>query len=296
MYLVLPLLAALAFAWGSLVFKRAFAEGAGVVHGVVVNNVVLGLIFFPLVWLEPNPIPWNRWYEPVLTAATFVVGHLLNVVSLRVGDVSIATPLLGSKVIFVALVGRWVFGVELTPDQWWAAGLATSGVMLMGLTDWHAGGKIGLTTACALGCAGSFALTDTMIQAWGGSFGVIAFLGLQFAALGVLSLAILPFFGLRSLKAPRAAWKWMGIAAALSAVQAIIITGTIAVWKDAAGVNVVYATRGLMSIALVWLVGHWIQNTERHTVGGRRMAIRLVGGLLILAAVVLTARRDLTGR
>ena len=109
-------------------------------------------------------------------------------------------------------------------------------------------------------------------------------------------MAALPFFGLHSLKAPRAAWKWMGVAAALSAVQAIIITGTIAVWKDAAGVNVVYATRGLMSIALVWLVGHWIQNTERHTVGGRRMGVRLVGGLLILAAVVLTARQDLTGR
>jgi len=38
MYLLLPLLAAIIFALGSMVFKRAYDEGAGVVHAVVVNN------------------------------------------------------------------------------------------------------------------------------------------------------------------------------------------------------------------------------------------------------------------
>jgi len=290
-YLVLPLIAAFAFALGSMVFKRAFAEGAGVVHAVVINNVVLGLIFFPLVWFEPQPVPWANWHQPVLTAATFVVGHLLNVLSLRMGDVSVATPLLGSKVIFVALVGWWVFGTKLTSLQWLAATLATAGVLVMGLTDLQAGRKTGRTTLTALGCAAMFALTDTMIQAWGGPFGVIGFLALQFAALAMFSLATLPLFGVHSLRAPAKAWRWLAVGTALSAVQALIITGTIAVWKDASGVNIVYATRGLWSIALVWLVGPWLQNTERHTVGGRRMGIRLLGGILILAAVVLTVRR-----
>ncbi|MCI0535597.1 MAG: DMT family transporter, partial [Verrucomicrobiales bacterium] len=209
MYLLLPLIAAVAFAFGSMVFKRAFEEGAGLVHAVVVNNVALGILFLPLLWLEPGPVPLANWHMPVLTALAFVVGHLLNVLSLRIGDVSVATPLLGSKVIFVAVVGWLVFGTRFNAAQWAAAALATAGVAVMGLTDFRAGGRMGLTTVTALGCAAAFALTDTMIQAWGGAFGVWSFLALQFAALAVLSLTILPFFGPASFRAPRKAWKWI---------------------------------------------------------------------------------------
>jgi drug/metabolite transporter (DMT)-like permease len=293
MYLLLALLAAVVFALGSVVFKRAYAEGAGVVHALVVNNVALGIVFLPLLWLEPRPVPWHNWHMPVLTALAFVVGHLLNVLSLRVGDVSLATPLLGAKVLFVAMLGWVVFGVRLNTGQWVAAGLATAGVVLMGLTDFRAGGRTGLTTVIALGCAVAFAFTDVMIESWGAGFGVFNFLPLQFATLALLSLATLPFFGLKSLRAPARAWKWIAAAAVLSAIQAIVITGTIAVWKDAAGVNVVYATRGLWSIALVWLAGHWLGNTERHTTGARRMGLRLAGAALILGAVILTARHGL---
>jgi drug/metabolite transporter (DMT)-like permease len=210
------------------------------------------------------------------------------VLSLRLGDVSLATPLLGAKVIFVALVGGLVFRNRLSTAQWLSAALATAGVVAMGLTDFRGGGRAGLTTVAALGCAAAFAFTDTMIQAWGSRFGAWGFLPLLFAAVGVLSLGMMPYFGIASLRAPRRAWRWILAGVALSGLQAIIITGTIAVWKDAAGVNVVYATRGLWSITLVWLVGHRLRNTERHTTGGRIMAQRLAGAALILAAVALT--------
>lgn len=288
MYLLLPLLAAIAFAFGSMVFKRAFLEGAGVVHLAVVNNVILGVLFLPLLAFESQPIPWHDWLLPALTALAFALGHLLNVVSLRAGDVSLATPLLGAKVIFVALIGWLVFGTRLTTGQWLAAAFATAGVVIMGLTDFRGGNRAGLTTTTALGCAAAFALTDTMIQAWGPRFGAFGYLALVFAGVGMLSLALLPYFGRTSLRAPAQTWKWILLGTALSGVQAIIITGTIAVWQDAAGVNVVYATRGLWSIALVWSVGHWMKNTERHTTGGRRMGLRLAGAMLIVAAVVLT--------
>ncbi len=289
MQLILPLVAALVFATGALVFKRAYAAGAGVVHAVVVNNVILALLFVPTLAWEPMPIPWHLWYQPVLTAAAFVLGHLLNVLSLRIGDVSVSTPLLGAKVIFVALIARWGFGHTLLPAQWWAAGLATSGVVVMGLTELRAGRSMGRTTLTALGCAAAFALTDTLIQTWGVNFGVLGFLSLQFAALGILSLSTLPFFGWSSLRAPLTAWKWMSLATLLSAIQAFIITVTIAMWRDAAGVNVLYATRGLMSLALVWLVGNWLGNTERQAVGGRTMTFRVLGAALILGAVAIAS-------
>jgi drug/metabolite transporter (DMT)-like permease len=290
LYLIFPMLAAISFALGSMVFKRAYQEGAGVAHAMVVNNVILGIGFLPLLALETRPIPWAQWHWPAWTALTFAVGHLLNVVSLRLGDVSLATPLLGVKVIFVALVGWLVFGARLDAVQWIAAGLATAGVAVMGFTDRPGSGRVGLTTLSALGCAACFALTDTMIQAWGAAFGVWSFLALQFFALGILSLTMLPFFGPGALRAPAQAWRWILAGAGLSALQAILITGTIAVWKDATGVNVVYATRGLWSVALVWFAGRWLQNAERHSAGQRAMLQRLAGAVLLLAAVALAVR------
>lgn len=290
MNILLPLLAAVAFALGSMVFKRAFQEGAGLAHLAVLNNVILGVLFLPLLALETQPIPWGDWQFPAWTAVAFLVGHLCNVLSLRVGDVSVATPLLGSKVIFVAMVGWMAFGTQLNSTQWIAAGLATLGVVAMGVTDFRRGGRTGVTTLTALGCAAAFAVTDAMIQAWGGRFGVWSFLALQFFALGVLSLGLLPIFGVNALRAPRAAWPWILAGTVFSATQAILITATIAIWKDAAGANVLYATRGLWSLALVWWAGRWLGNSERETAGGRRMAARLVGAVLILSAVVLTLR------
>lgn len=289
MHLLLPLIAAIVFALGSMVYKRAYAEGAGVAHMLVVNNVALSLLFLPLFALESKPIVWSHWYFPCITALAYAIGHLFHILSLRVGDVSLATPLLGAKVIFVALLGWIIFGFQLQTTQWVAAGLATAGVILMGLTDFQQSGRLGRTTALALGCSAAFAVTDITIQKWGDDFGTFNFLPFQFVALAVISLLMLPFLGKGSLKAPGPAWKWIAAAAALSAIQAILITGTIAFWHDATGVNVVYATRGLWSIALVWWLGRHFQNHERATAGGKRIGWRLAGAVLIIGGVVLTS-------
>jgi drug/metabolite transporter (DMT)-like permease len=288
MHLLLPLLAAIAFAAGSLVYKRALSEGASLAHAVVVNNVVLGFTFLPLLVLDPHPVPWNQIHLPAITATSFVMGHLLNVASLRVGDVSVATPLLGAKVLFVALVAKFAFGEPITPLKTVAAALTTGGVLLTGITDFKPGRRAGVTTALALGCAAAFSVTDVLIQVWASRFGVFNFLALMFAALAVESLVLLPFLGVRTLIAPAAAWRWIGLAIGLSATQAILITGTIGIWKDAAGVNVVYGTRGLWSLVLVWWAGHWFGNAERHETSPGRMLTRAAGAVLILTAVVLS--------
>jgi drug/metabolite transporter (DMT)-like permease len=290
MYLLLPLLAAIAFAAGSLVYKRAFQEGAGIAHALIFNNVVLGIAFLPLLALDPHPVPWRLAYLPAITALTFVLGHLLNVVSLKLGDVSVATPLLGSKVVFVALIARLLFQWPVSGVQMVAATLTTAGVLAMGLADLHHGRRTLITIGLSLGCAAAFAMTDTLIQLWAADFGVFNFLSLLFLSLGGLSLLTLPFFGRTSLRAPKPAWKWIGAATGLSAIQAIIITWTIGHWRDAAGVNIVYGTRGLWSIAFVWWAGRWFGNTERTLAGPRVIAGRLTGAVLILGAVVLAMR------
>jgi carbohydrate-selective porin OprB len=60
-----------------------------------------------------------------------------------------------------------------------------------------------------------------------------------------------------------------------------------AIHGHAAGVNVVYGTRGLWSLALVWWAGRWFGNTERAEAGRRVILARLAGAALLLAAVAL---------
>jgi hypothetical protein len=131
-------------------------------------------------------------------------------------------------------------------------------------------------------------------------------LSLLFGALALESILVLPLLGFKarpetqhlsifrqtigSLTAPPRAWRWIGLATSLSAVQALLITGTIANWRDAAGVNVVYGTRGLWSLALVWWAGSWFGNADRRDSGPQVLLARAAGGALILAAVILALR------
>jgi len=54
--------------------------------------------------------------------------------------------------------------------------------------------------------------------------------------------------------------------------------------------NVLYNSRGVWSVVLVWWVGHWFGNTERAR-GPGVMLRRLAGSLLLLSAILLLTRR-----
>ena len=57
----------------------------------------------------------------------------------------------------------------------------------------------------------------------------------------------------------------------LLTVQAMGIAYCIAVYHEVTVTNVLYNTRGLWSVALVWVVGHWFANSEKQ-VGGAIMS------------------------
>lgn len=63
-------------------------------------------------------------------------------------------------------------------------------------------------------------------------------------------------------------------------VLAIVMVGS------ATAVNIVYSVRGLFSVLLVWLVGHWFTNEEQR-LGGHVLQLRLAGAGLMVAAIVL---------
>ena len=78
--------------------------------------------------------------------------------------------------------------------------------------------------------------------------------------------------------------------AVLLSLQATGIAFSIVAYKEVTLTNILYNTRGVWSVLLVWAAGHWFSNTER-SVGGRVMGRRLAGAGLMLLAVFIGLRR-----
>jgi drug/metabolite transporter (DMT)-like permease len=86
-------------------------------------------------------VHWELLHQPLLVMVAFFLGTWLTFVSIRLGDVSLVTPLMGTKVVFVA-VGVVVFAGKMPPLALWiAAGLTATGIFFMGVGDFGKAAK-----------------------------------------------------------------------------------------------------------------------------------------------------------
>ena len=103
-YLLCPLASAILYPIGNLFLKRSIHEGGGLLRSLFVSNIVLALSFTPLlVFLREGP-DWSQWHWPVLTGCCYFLGQLFTLIAIKSGDVSVQTPMMGMKLIFVAVV------------------------------------------------------------------------------------------------------------------------------------------------------------------------------------------------
>lgn len=288
-YLLLPFAAAVIFALSTLCYKRALKEGASLSSVFALTNLALSFVFLPLLVAAPSPIPWDRWFHPATAGALFFLGHLCHFLALRRGDVSVVTPIMGAKVILVALLAAGLFDARLSPGDWWAAVLAGAGVILMGVSDSRPEGNSTATILLALASCLAFALCDVWIQQWAAPFGIWGFVAILFLTVGCGGLLAMPLFRGQPSRLPPATRKWLAAGIGLTALQALLISTSIGIWRDATGVNVVYGLRGVWGVALVWWIGHRMGITERREAGTTRMSWRLFSAFLVVLGVVLTA-------
>lgn len=99
--ILLPLASAAGYVVGVLLIKRASAHGVGLWRTAFLSNVVMGLCFTPLWLLGGGDISWSLLWQPALSAALFFAGQIFTFMALA-GDISLATPVLGLKILFVA--------------------------------------------------------------------------------------------------------------------------------------------------------------------------------------------------
>jgi drug/metabolite transporter (DMT)-like permease len=215
------------------------------------------------------------------------VGQISQFLALEKGDVSVAVPVFGLKVILVAFFTPLLIHETVGAKLWIAAFLSVLGITFMNRKEVGQPPRNLLITFIAGGIgAVAFAIFDVLVQKWGPYWGVGRLLPCIFWINALLSFGLIFRFS-APLSAIRVqAWPWLAGGAALLGTQSIIFVSTIAIFGKATSANIVYASRGLLSVALVWMIGHWFMNAEQH-LGPTIMRWRLAGALLMMSAIVL---------
>lgn len=289
--IVLPLLGALVFTFSALLLKRASALGVGLWRTAFVCNGLSAVLFSALLAFGGPPVRVDLLWQPLCLALCLFAGMLAQFLALEKGDVSVAVPVLGLKVVAVALVTPLLTNDRTDARLWAAVLLSATGIAVLNRKqDGRRPHNVGITLLSAGFAAASFGLFDVLVQRWGPAWGAGRLLPIVYGMNGVLSLLLIPKFRAPLSTLPRSAWKWLLPAGATLGVQSILFVGAVAVYGKATMANVIYSARGLLSVVAVWLVGHWFSNAEQG-LGRRTLAWRLLGAALMLSAIILVVTR-----
>jgi drug/metabolite transporter (DMT)-like permease len=217
---------------------------------------------------------------------TFFVGTWLTFVGIRRGDVSLVTPIMGTKVVFVAIGVVLMTGNSPSVPLWIAAFLTAAGILLMGVADMKEGQHLLFTILITLASAAMFGLCDVLVSTWSPGFGAPTFLALGSLAVAVFSLVMWFIQKMPTLRLPATGKSWARWGAFLVGLQAIGMGVGLSFFDDATGINVVYASRGLWVIVLVVLFGVHLGNREHHD-KGRDFLWRVAGTMILTIAIVI---------
>ena len=297
--LILPLGAGFGYACGAIAIKRSLTSG---VSGAWVNmtcNAVMAFSFQWL-WLLPGGVTSpHALLAPAFCGFLFFLGQICTFRAIATGDVSVSTPLLGTKVVLVTLFSVFLLGKPL-PVAWWGASfLATLGIALISYTPGGSHRHLAQAVAWSLAAATLFALTDVLVQSWVPRVGYSRFAPVMFGVTGLFSLLHLPalLHGTRKQQrsggmavVPAGALLWLFAGSLLLAVQALGMYSAIGLYGSASLTNILYGSRCLWGVLLVWLLAPLVPDRP---VGGDRSAVmlrRLLGALLLLSAMALVLR------
>lgn len=282
-----PLLAAFLYAFGALVLKRSSDLGVGLWRTTFVANLIVAGLFSLLWLLGGPPVEIVDLWQPGVIAMCLFIGQLAQFLALEKGDVSVAVPVFGLKVILVAFFTPLLIGEAVGVKLWIAAFLSVLGITFLNRKDAGQPPRHLLITFVAGGVgAVAFAIFDVLVQKWGPYWGVGRLLPCIFWINALLSFGLIFRFSAPLSAIKPQAWPWLAGGSVLLGTQSIIFVSTLAVFGKATSANIVYASRGLLSVVLVWVIGHWFKNAEQH-LGPTVMRWRMAGALLMMSAIVL---------
>lgn len=289
-FLLLPFAASFIFVFGMMFSGQAIHRGANPLTGTLYTNVLLGLIWIVVAIVNGNVAPVEVWPKALLVGILFLLGQLLTFTAYRFGDVSVATPVLGVKILFVAALLSLVAGTPVSLVIWIAAAIATLGVALV---QWRPRksklhsrqSRIWTTVSLALMAAFTLSVFDVVLQNWGPQSGASKFLPIVFISAGISSMILLPWIDAPSKLKKLNAFRPLVIGSTLMSMQAMCMCIALAMFAEAPRINIVYALRGLWAVVLGWLLAKQFDSGEQH-IPTSMIISRGIGTALLTAAVI----------
>lgn len=285
-HLIFPLFSSFAFVFGITLAKQAIGKGASPWTAVFFGNVWLAIFCSGSAVARGEIVGSDAWPAATGVGCLFLLGQVLTYLAFQRGDVSVATPVLGLKVLMVALLTSFIAGEAVGVRIWIAAALASVGIGLVQASGGNSEPRnrwltIGLASAAAL----SLSTFDVCLQKAGGTWNASQFLPAVFLAALIVSFGLLPWVDRPKKLKERNAFGWMLAGTCLMGLQSLSISYGLAKYGEAAQMNIVYALRGLWGVLLAWMLSKWLQTNEG-SLPRRTMIQRLIGAIILVAAVI----------
>lgn len=278
------------YAIAASAIRGATERGMGGLVATIYANLATAIVFLVFVpWGSLEILP-RIWTPSLVLAGVFICGQFLTVFALKAGHASVSTPAMGSKVVMVALLA-FALGGSVGVNIWIGAILTTIGIIVLAWPTEHLPLRPALKgiilSICAAFC---YAMFDTLTQRYsnqpGLSFGQI--LPPAMIVASIVSSLIVMLITRQIPRVVKGTGRYLLAGVLLMAIQSVLIISSIGFFGDAAKMNVVYGSRGVWSVLLVWMMGHYFSHTETRQHLPRAVFVRrLIGAVLIGAAVVL---------
>lgn len=289
LFLFLGLAAGLIYSFASVFLKRAMEKGASAWSVLLVSSLTCGIMNLPFFWFARTPSPEAAWFQPLLAGCTLYIGLVFTWLAVYAGDVSVANPVMGTKVIFVAMFTIILTGSRVPPVMWGASILIAVALFLLKGSGERKGGAFLKTVILASVASVSFAVSDVLIQKYRDYWGVGLFPPLLVGSMALMSLSVIPWSADNLKKLSVSTWKWLIAGSIFTALQMVTLVIPLVLLQhdnSALMVNIMFNSRGIWTVIIVWAGGRLI-GTKESGRGVKTLASRLLGAVLILTAIIL---------
>ncbi|WP_309397937.1 EamA family transporter [Cerasicoccus maritimus] len=295
-YSGLALLSGLLHAMSALCLKHALmhdpAQQTEVSRSFILLSSLCGL---PVVLWQIGNLPYRCLWQPIFAGALFYLALRFINLAIAKGAASLVVPVLGSKVLFAALLAALMLGRSITLTLLMAGGLIFTGIFLLTrggekqahiLTiSWQSRAAV---IVLALAATALLALVDTLIVYFRDDWGLYTFLSMLFLVTGACALVEdrrrSPFKKLTDLFREPKPMLWS--AALLNILQTLGLAIAIYYSTRVAEMNVLYASRSLWVVVIGYALSRFAQFGEGD-LHGRVLWLRLLGALSICCAITI---------
>lgn len=286
-YLIIPLIAAILYALASMAIKVSTQDGVDVSISTALANGITALLFMVCGEVSPGEILPDPWWSSLVLGVLFYLGQLFTIQAFNHGDISIATPILSSKPLLVSILLTFFFDQTLSLSIWLTALLTCIGIFfLQSRSSSVLSTQTMVKTLClSLLAAFFFSAFDVYVQVWSQSIGFWELVPAGIFWAFLMSLGFLPSKIKKFGRFTRKSYFFLGLGTFLMSFQALLFVSSIGLFSDAPRCNIVYSSRGLWGIVLVYFLGNLFSLNELNndtTVFKKRM----FGACLITLGIV----------